>query len=316
MAHLLHRTILRLTGADRVRYLNGQVSANVQTLGHDAGLPACITTAKGKLCADVFITSLSDALLIDADPELREPLAARLDRYIISDDAALEDISNSVALLHLIPAEGVESRSLLPLPCPVEGGSLRLARRYGSLGIDLFVPASEVAAVLLKLGERFQILSDALLEVLRVEAGIPRWGRELDEETLPHEAGLDATHVDYQKGCYIGQEVISRLKSVGHVNRKLCGFASCSPTPGDAAPLLARGMQLFEMDSVDKPAGHLTSAVFSFALAKPIALGYLKRGSPRSGLAARVVPAISNGSASSGSRESIEVAAQELPFIS
>jgi folate-binding protein YgfZ len=138
---------------------------------------------------------------------------------------------------------------------------------------------------------------------LRIEAGCPRWGAELTPETLPPEAGLERTHIDYHKGCYIGQETISRLRSVGHVNRELVGFESVS------GQMLAPGLQIFAPDAEpeSRPLGQLTSAAWSFALAKPVALGYLKRGSPTAGLIAR---------SSQNPELAYEVAARALPFVS
>jgi folate-binding protein YgfZ len=121
-----------------------------------------------------------------------------------------------------------------------------------------------------------------LAESLRIESGTPRWGAELTEETLPPEAGLDLTAIDYHKGCYIGQEVISRIKSVGHVNRQLAGFTALNRlTP------LAPGMTLHPESDPAKPAGEITSAAWSFGLECWAALGYLKRGFAGTALLAR-----------------------------
>jgi folate-binding protein YgfZ len=286
IADLSARTKLRLTGADRVRYLNGQVTANVTRLGEGESLRACVTTAKGKLCADVFIAAALDGLIVDADPSVRETLGARLDRYIVADDVVLEDLTDTRGLLHFLPAPGSGldslrgeiSSSQTPIRSP----------RFGREGIDFFLPITDVPAILTRLGEHHARLDDALCESLRIEAGLPRWGRELTEDTLPPEAGLDRTHIDFHKGCYIGQEVISRIKSVGHVNRTLAGFTS-----DDGTPLFA-GRAIFSSEESDaRPIGTLTSAAWSFALERPIALGYLKRGSPTGGLIAR--PADSTG---------------------
>ena len=98
IADLSKRTKLRLTGADRVRYLNGQVTANVTRLTPQETMPACVTTAKGKLCGDVFLHATEDALLVDAEPVLREILTPRLERYIISDNVEIEDVTDNSAL--------------------------------------------------------------------------------------------------------------------------------------------------------------------------------------------------------------------------
>ena len=286
VADLSDRVKLLLTGADRVRYLNGQVTSNVQKLAAGQTQPACVTTAKGRLCAEVLITALDGALFIDADAALRDTLPARLERYIIADDAVLEDVTDTRALLHFIGP---------PPPAP-DGAHCARARRFGREGWDVLLPAAQKDALLFQ----HPLLAPALLETLRLEAGLPRWGRELGEDTLPPEAGLDRTHIDYHKGCYIGQEVISRLKSVGHVNRHLTGFVSEDGVPP------AVGASIFAPGK-ERALGTITSAAFSFALEKPIALGYLRRGSPTSGLLAR--PADATGPA-------VRIAAHPLPFVS
>ncbi len=286
VADLSDRVLLELTGADRVRYLNGQVTSNVTRLRAGQTQPACVTTAKGRLCAEVFITATADALLIDADASLRDTLAARLERYIVADDVALAESAAGIRLLHFIGGDGAALANFGVVP----------ARRFGIDGWDLRLDEARMAELWPRIAEDFSPLDEAALETLRIERGIPRWGRDLDENTLPPEAGLDRTHVDYHKGCYIGQEVISRLKSVGHVNRQLVGFVS------ESAPLAA-GMSVFADDAPDKPAGNITSAAWSLALEKPIALGYLRRGIAMHGLTAR------------SADSAVPVTVQELPFV-
>jgi folate-binding protein YgfZ len=289
---LSERTQLLLTGADRVRYLNGQVTSDVRKLLQSQTQMACVTTAKGKLCAEVCLTAQEEALFIDAEGSLREALLARLERYIVADEVTIEDATDRFALLHYLAADPPPFADL---------GQLASARRFGREGWDLRVPREGFAAA------REQLLADRVLvdadlaETLRIEAGIPRWGHELDENTLPPEAGLDATHIDYHKGCYIGQEVISRLRSVGHVNRQLSGFIADGDTP------LAAGMRLFAQAEDAASIGVLTSAAYSFAFEKPIALGYLKRGSPTGALLARTGDA--NGLQA-------VVTPRSLPFVS
>ncbi len=276
IADLSARVKIRLTGADRVRYLNGQVTSNVQKLAIGQTQPACVTTAKGRLCAEILITARPDSLIVDADASLRETLPARFERYIISDDVELADATDDLRLLHLLPPRrGISATDFGTL-------THQPTRRFGRDGLDFFLTADEAAS----LQAQHPLLNDSLLETLRLEAGLPRWGCELTEETLPPEAGLDRTHIDYHKGCYIGQEVISRLKSVGHVNRQLTGFLSVdgiAPTAG--ATIFVPGE--------DRPVGLITSTAWSFALERPIALGYLRRGAPASGLLARSADATS-----------------------
>lgn len=312
VADLSARAKFRLHGADRVRYLNGQVTANVTQLVPGAVAPACITTSKGKLCGDIFITAQPNALLIDAEPELRQELAARLEKYIIADEVALEDVTERYALFHWLGAEpppefreNLASAEVRPAT-PADHRELAAlhehagkVNRFGMVGRDAWIPLGAGAPPMLPAAAP---LSPELLELLRIEAGLPRWGRELGRDTLPPEAGLDRTHIDYHKGCYIGQETISRLRSVGHVNRQLTGFLGLTEHP------LAPGMRIFAAgDAADaRPLGQLTSAAWSFALSKPIALGYLRRGSPSSGLVARPAHA---------DEPEREIAPRALPFL-
>jgi tRNA-modifying protein YgfZ len=298
VADLSDRVKLFLSGKDRVRYLNGQVTSNVTQLAAGQTQSACVTTAKGRLCAEVVITALPESLIIDAEPSLRETLPARLERYIVADDVELQDGTDDWRLLHILPGRD-ESLDSAP------GEALRdlprqKSRRFGREGIDIFLRAEEAEKRLALLTAERVTLDEALAETLRIEAGIPRWGYELGEDTLPPEAGLDRTHIDYYKGCYIGQEVISRLKSVGHVNRQLTGFVS------EEGGFLSRGMAIFDAAS-GQQAGSLTSATYSFAFEKTIALGYLKRGSSLADLIAR--PADSTGAV-------VRVLVRTLPFVS
>jgi folate-binding protein YgfZ len=290
VADLSDRVQLRLTGADRVRFLNGQVTADVRKLAPGGVLPACVTTARGKLCAEIFVTATADALLLDGDATLRNTLAPRLERYIIADDVTLEDVTGTIHLVHLAGST--------PENSSVEAA--RGANRFGRPGVDLRLNAAAFAEMWPRFTAERVVLDEPLCETLRLEAGLPRWGRELTEDTLPPEAGLDRTHIDYHKGCYIGQEVISRIKSVGHVNRTLTGFVS-----EDRAPLTAGSVIFTSEESDARPVGTLTSAAWSFALERPIALGYLKRGSPTGGLIAR--PADSTG-------PGVRVTPHPLPF--
>ena len=155
------------------------------------------------------------------------------------------------------------------------------SNRFGVAGHDFFPPfRKDLPSVWEKIAARVPVLSEALLDLIRIEQGVPRWGRELDENTLPHEAGLDRTHIDFHKGCYIGQEVISRLRSVGHVNRELRGFVSADGLPLTAGSRIFSAADPARAGDAANPArevGRITSAGFSFALDRHIALGYLRR---------------------------------------
>lgn len=286
---LSNRARWRVTGADRVRFMNGQISNDARKLAPAKALRACVMTAKGKMSGDIFISGETDFLCLDAESALRESLAARLERYLISDDVAIEDVTDETSLLHLLAG----AAKLLPPDLPDVTQTTTM--RYGRPGVDLLMPRAAGEDVRRKLSELFVPLPEDIAETLRIEAGMPRWGAELDEETIPIEAGLAETAIDYHKGCYLGQEIISRLKSVGHVNRELRGFVSDTR--------LEAGSGLFA-PGAEKAAGRLTSVTWSFGLERFAALGYLKRG-----LEATVLEARGAG----GNSHSVEV--RTLPLI-
>jgi len=271
---LASRVKLLFKGNDRIRYLNGQLTANIAAAKCPSVTPACVTTAKGRMCADVFVSIGPDGVLVDADPAVADTLPTRMERYIIADDVTMEDATESIAIVHFL---GVKMDDV-----PEEiRAALVPSNRFGGAGHDWFPPfRKDLPPVWEKITERIPVLSDELIDLLRIEHGIPRWGRELDENTLPHEAALDRTHVDFHKGCYIGQEVISRLRSVGHVNRELRGFVSADGAPlTEGARIFSAADPVRDGDAANpaRDLGRITSAAFSFALDRPVALGYLRR---------------------------------------
>jgi folate-binding protein YgfZ len=207
-------------------------------------MPALLLSVKGKLSADVFVWIDEESLVVEADASLEEALPARLERYAVADDVAFE----------LMPAD--------PKRCHVFGtasagvGGLRICR-LGVEGADL--PLAP---------EHLMEARTEEIELLRIERGVPRWGNELSEETLPQEAGLDRIAVDFKKGCYVGQEVVSRIHSIGRVNRHLCGFI------GDFDSSKAGAITL--VDSAGQKSGRLTSAAYHPGLRRTVALGFLQ----------------------------------------
>lgn len=254
---------LRITGEDRVRYLNGQVTADLRKLIQGQAIQACVLTPQGKLQALLSITSTENALFLESELELSEALISRLERYIIADDVQVELIEGPQKI-HFFGA--ILNHPILQ---QIEGTKIN---RLGIEGKDIALLQLESLA---GLGTQ-DSLSPEIIEAFRIAQGVPRWGYELKADMLPQEARLETTHIADQKGCYVGQEVVSRLKSIGHVNRLLNGFISQGDIP------LAQGMELFANDNPSQPIGRLTSVAISENENKDekkfIALGYLKRG--------------------------------------
>jgi len=257
------RAKLRITGSDRLRFLNGQLTNDVRKATESAAIEACILSAKGRMNGHVFISAEPDCFLADADPELREALLARLDRYVIADDVQIEDVTDRWSLFHVLAPAAPELE---------KGWRLLSGHRFVQPGWDVWIDAAQHDLGSRKLSAAFPFLDAAVMEVFRIEQGIPRWGRELTEEIIPIEANLEERTIDYEKGCYIGQEVISRMKMSGQTNKRLCGLVSLSDAP------LSPGMKLAAAADKGKEAGWITSATRSGKLGKEIALGYVKRG--------------------------------------
>lgn len=258
---------LRITGPDRERFLNGQLSNDVRKATSTRAIEACILNAKGKLNAHVFVAAEDQSYVMDADGQLRESLQPRLERYIIADDVQLADESERFSIFHVLGT----ARPALP-----NEFRIRSTIRFGEPGHDIWAEATQRNDLLQELSEQFKLYDTDRAEVFRIERGIPRWGRELTEEIIPVEANLEDRAIDYEKGCYIGQEVVSRMKMSGQTNKRLCGFVAVEGS------LLIPGMKLFPRGEEKKEVGWITSAARSEGLGKEIALGFVKRGFNRS----------------------------------
>jgi folate-binding protein YgfZ len=301
---LSFRSRICLVGADRARFLHGQATNDVKKLRDGTGCYAAITTAKGKMESDLNIFALADELLLDFEPGLTEKISQRLEKFIVADDVQIVDAAPHYGLLsvqgpkapEVVVALGLIGRDALPCvqadqqvsPTIIKISNVTLGEIYlanqprlGTGGFDLFVPNNSIGAVADKLiAAAKQIGGRACgwqaFETARIEAGIPRFGADMDGTNIPLECGIESRAVTYNKGCYIGQEVINRIHSVGHVNRQLGGLRLADDLPA----LPARGDKLFH---AGKEAGYVTSAVKSPALNVNIALGYVRREANQTG---------------------------------
>jgi folate-binding protein YgfZ len=281
---------LCLTGMDRVRFLHGQVTNDIKRLTTGEGCYAALVTAKGRMEADLNIYQLPEELLLDFEPGLTGSVSQRLERYIIADDVQVVDIGSQYGLLSVqgLRAERVIKGLALFEELPVKPfgfcrftdatmGEVYLVNRarVGTSGFDLFIPNASIGAVLEKLLSVAQSVGGracgtSALEMARIENGIPRFGIDMDETNFPQECGIESQAVSYTKGCYVGQEVLNRIHTLGHVNRKLCGLKL-----GDRMEKLpARGDKLFQ---AGREVGYVTSALASPRLKANIALGHVRK---------------------------------------
>jgi folate-binding protein YgfZ len=287
------RELLAATGEDRVSFLQGMLSNDVKALVPGSGTYASFLTGQGRVVSDLRVYADADRLLLDVLAPRRDALRAGLERFLVADDVELEPPLGEAPLLGL---EGPLARPVLTevlgAPVAVEdplghersefhGSPLRVVRssEVGGQGF-LLCGSPDVAAALFDAC----CLADAValgmraLDVLRVEAGIPWAGVDMDEDVLVIEAGLERA-LSFRKGCYLGQEVVERIAARGHVNRRLTGIAiEGTELPAPGAVLVAG----------DGEVGRVTSSVRSELREGVIALGYLRREHLEPGTALRV----------------------------
>jgi len=277
-----HRGKLEATGRDRVGFLQGMLTNDVKVLGPGQGCWAALLDAHGKVVSLLVVHALEDRLVLELDPGLTAKTLEALERHLISERVEFRDAGGEWGILGCHGPEArpvVEAflgRALPPLapwhhaPLGLDSTAGRVVRAEvtGEEGYDLWLPPERLAEAwgrLVALGAR--PVGQEALNALRVEAGIPWYGADVDEGTLAIEAPLEAA-ISYTKGCYIGQEIVARVTYRGHVNRKLVGFVlqeGALPRRGDRVVVAG------------KEVGAITSAVASPTLGRPIALGYLRR---------------------------------------
>ena len=287
---LSFRSRVCVTGADRLRFLHGQVTNDIKGLKPGEGTYAALVNAKGRMESDLNIYSLSEEMLLDFEPGLTETVSSRLEKYIVADDVQVIDIAPLYGLLSIqgpqapaviqnsglfseIPEGKYQSKHL----AHPQAGELYLMNvpRIGTSGFDLFVPLEALAGVAERIWERARVLAGRwagweALETARIELGIPRFGIDMDNSTFPQECGIDASAVSYNKGCYVGQEVLNRIHTLGHVNRQLRGLRLAK----GLSRLPVQGDKLFFQG---KEVGTITSATTSPKLRQDVALGIVRR---------------------------------------
>jgi tRNA-modifying protein YgfZ len=266
---------IRVTGEDRARLLHAMSTNHVQELAAGEGLYTFFLNDKGRILADAYIYNLGESLLLDTEPELAKSLAAHLDKFIIADDVTLEDETGRWMAVGL---EGPASREAAaelgiktpPRSCALvewDGGFVVQVAETGMPGLRIFIPMDErhaLAARLTAAGIPNATAEEARL--VRIENGKPRYGEDISDRYLAQETQqLHAVH--FNKGCYLGQEIVERVRSRGQVHRHLAPVeieSATAPAPG--SKLVADGNAVAE----------ITSAVYSPALGKTVGLAYVR----------------------------------------
>jgi folate-binding protein YgfZ len=280
---------LLVSGRDRASYLQGLLTNDTVALKSGEGCYSAYLTPQGRMISDLRVYELGDMILLSVPGDVKDTVLAKLDQFIFSEDVQLGDVTGTFGQLAVVGPDAARVVGALLDESPAarlaalpEHGNLRSAiagqpaivtriTDTGEPGFEIYVERAGIDRLKARLVEAGVVeLDEPTAEVLRVEGGVPEFHRDMDEETIPLEAGIESRAISLTKGCYVGQEVIIRVLHRGHgrVARKLVGLT----LDGDAVP--ERGSIV---KSDQKDVGEITSSVRSIALDKPIALGYLQR---------------------------------------
>lgn len=283
---LSSRGRVRVSGTEAVQFLNGLVTNDVKTLQPNAWMTAAFPNAQGRLVAPARILRIEDSFLIDTDPATSERVRKTLERFTLAGDFRVADTASETVLLSLQGERATEIITNL-----FSEAAAHIAHRHAAQtiwrghqiiimrathtsedGFDLYAPTETAQALwnaFTSEGGARPIGYD-VYETLRIEAGIPRYGIDMDETNVVTESLAENDAVSYQKGCYIGQEIIARIHWRGHVAKKLTGLifddAQDIPTASAAKIRSADGKEI----------GRVTSQTFSPRLNKSVALAYVK----------------------------------------
>lgn len=305
------RGLTEVSGTEAVMFLNGLITNDVKTLEDGAWMLAAFPNAQGRLVAFARVLRRGDAYLFDTEAATREAVFKTLERFTLAGDFKVSDLADKTAQLSV---QGTQAAEVIAATLSEEGAQVERGRisavqwngqrvdviratHTGEDGFDIFVSAEQAPFLwdaLVTNGAR-PVGFDAL-ETLRIEAGLPRHGADMDESNVVTETGLDEA-VSYTKGCYIGQEIIARIHWRGHVAKRLAGLVF--EDEGE----VRRGALVRSAD--DKEIGRITSYTFSPRLNRWIALAYIKYNYLAQGTPVRVVY-------DDGTRKAT---VQELPFV-
>lgn len=278
-----------VSGVDRATYLQGLLTNDIVALAAGRGCYAAYLTAQGRMIADLYVYELGDVMLLVTPLAVKDIVLAKLEQFVFTEDVKLGDVTETFAQMAVVgPGAAAALGALLEDASPdgltalIEHANIRA--RFGAQpaivtrvtdagepGFDVYIERPHAEAFASALASRgVADLDTATAEAIRIEAGVPRFGIDMDAETIPLEAGIESRAISFTKGCYVGQEVIIRVLHRGHgrVARKLAGLVF----EGESAPAPGAGVRV-----EDREVGHVTSSALSPALGRPIALAYLHR---------------------------------------
>ncbi len=291
---------LDVRGPDAGAWLQGLLTQDLQPLRAGAGAYAAYLTPQGRMVADLRVFHHGDAYLLETVASARATLLSRLDQFVIMEDVTVTDVTATLGCLTVLgPAAaavtsactGVDLAVLTALPedahvpSGMPGGWVAATSNFGVPGFDLFAPATDLATWRDALHERIPQATDLLLETARIEAGRPRYGIDMHEDTIPLEAGIESRAVGFDKGCYVGQEVVIRIlhRGQGRVARRLVWVEQPS-ADRDSAPWSAGEA----VHLSGKAVGAVSSACWSPARGGLLGIAMLHRDATAPGTVVRI----------------------------
>ena len=281
------QAVMTFGGRDRVKYLHAITSNDIKSLAEKQGLQALLLNPQGHILAELEIYALRDYLLALSHLSAREQTAATLKKYILGSQVQFEDITDSVATIAMegpraadiigqatgLSLDGFSERSIAEIP--VAGVPCRVIRRshFGGEGVEMIAPHQHIQllwstlhAMLHAVGGK--AIGMKTLNTLRLEAGIPWFPADFNSAMIPHEAGVENSHISYNKGCYTGQEIVERVRARGAVNKKRVRLKFSNVAPPEPGTKLRAG---------SAEIGFITSSAFSPAAGAAIGMGYVRR---------------------------------------
>jgi folate-binding protein YgfZ len=284
-----HRGRILVSGPDRAAFLQGLLTNDIPALKPGTGCYAAYLTAQGRMITDLWVYELGDVILLSLSRRSKDSVLAKLDQMVFSEDVQLVDATETLSSAAVIGPDaarvvaavipGADAQTLAALP---EHGQMRARFEPGSCLVlritDTGEPGFEVVLETAALATftdavvaaGVPVVGDEVAEALRIEAGVPVFHQDMDEETIPLEAGIEARAISMTKGCYVGQEVIVRVLHRGHgrVARRLVGLIVSGPdVPPAGSTVQSSGREI----------GAITSSTNSPRVGGPIALAYLHR---------------------------------------
>ena len=282
-----------VSGADRGTYLQGLLTNDIQALRAGQGCYSAYLTPQGRMIADMYVYELGDVILLTTIHDVKDAVLFKLDQFVFAEDVQLGDVTASFAQFAIVGPQAAQvvasvmgSISESALTAMPEHGNARVDWRgsaaivtrttdAGEAGYDVYVESTQADGLRAAVAAAgVPLLDSSLAEAIRIEAGVPAFHRDMDEETIPLEAGIESRAISFTKGCYVGQEVIVRVVHRGHgrVARKLVGLR----VESDRVPAVGTTVQAGG-DDAGREVGRVTSSTWSPALNQPIALGYVHR---------------------------------------